>query len=248
MGSTRRLRARSTVSGVMRQCSRSGCSESAAVTLTYQYSHAQVWLDTLALEREPHAYDMCDRHAGRLDGAPGLAGPRSPAAGAAEPDRRLNRYPPPPWSPTNRQAVCPIDAAAIPFGAAAGTWALGWVVGSIVVTPLLVAALGAELGDDLSIPQLLVVAIGAWAVFLVALLIASRRFGTGRLVGDYAARFRPIDLVGVPVGVLTQLLLIPLLYQPLRLCGPTPSRANGSSSGPRISPTGRPGSRRCCWC
>ncbi len=59
-------RARSTVSDVMRQCSRSGCSESAVVTLTYQYTHAQVWLDALAPEREPHAYDMCNRHAGRL--------------------------------------------------------------------------------------------------------------------------------------------------------------------------------------
>jgi hypothetical protein len=94
------------------------------------------------------------------------------------------------------------------------------VIGSIVVTPLLVAALGAELGEDLSIPQLLVVAVGAWAVFLVALLTASRRFGTGRLVGDYAARFRPIDLVGVPVGVLTQLALIPLLYRPLQALWP----------------------------
>ena len=51
---------------VMRQCSRTGCSETAAVTLTYQYAHAQVWLDVLAPEREPHAYDMCDRHANRL--------------------------------------------------------------------------------------------------------------------------------------------------------------------------------------
>ena len=36
------------------------------VTLTYQYSHAQVWLDDLAPERDPHAYDLCDRHADRL--------------------------------------------------------------------------------------------------------------------------------------------------------------------------------------
>ena len=36
------------------------------VTLTYQYSHAQVWLDELAPERDPHAYDMCDRHSSRL--------------------------------------------------------------------------------------------------------------------------------------------------------------------------------------
>jgi hypothetical protein len=54
------------VSGVTRQCSRTGCTESAAVTLTFQYAHAQVWLDELAPERDPHAYDICDRHAGRL--------------------------------------------------------------------------------------------------------------------------------------------------------------------------------------
>jgi hypothetical protein len=51
---------------VARHCSRTGCSEPAAVTLTYQYSLAQVWLDDLAGERDPHAYDLCDRHADRL--------------------------------------------------------------------------------------------------------------------------------------------------------------------------------------
>ncbi len=50
----------------MRHCSRTGCSEDAAVTLTYEYSLAQVWLDHLAPERDPHAYDLCARHAARL--------------------------------------------------------------------------------------------------------------------------------------------------------------------------------------
>ena len=36
------------------------------MTLTYQYSLAQVWLDALADERDPHAYDLCRRHADRL--------------------------------------------------------------------------------------------------------------------------------------------------------------------------------------
>lgn len=36
------------------------------VTLTYQYSLAQVWLDELIPERDPHAYDLCGPHAGRL--------------------------------------------------------------------------------------------------------------------------------------------------------------------------------------
>ena len=104
----------------------------------------------------------------------------------------------------------------IPFVPAVGTWTLAWVTGSIMVAALLIAVMGADSGGDLTIPQLLVVALGTWIVLLIALVIASRRFGTGVFVADYAARFRPIDLVGVPVGVLTQLALIPLLYVPLR--------------------------------
>ena len=49
-----------------RHCSRSGCSERAAVTLTYDYRHSHVWLDELIAERDPHAYDLCVRHAERL--------------------------------------------------------------------------------------------------------------------------------------------------------------------------------------
>ena len=54
------------MSHVARQCSRTGCSEEAAATLTYGYAQAMAWLDPLAPERDPHAYDLCERHAGRL--------------------------------------------------------------------------------------------------------------------------------------------------------------------------------------
>ena len=36
------------------------------MTLTYQYVQSQVWLDELSAERDPHAYDLCERHADRL--------------------------------------------------------------------------------------------------------------------------------------------------------------------------------------
>ena len=36
------------------------------MTLTYQYRRAQVWLDALAGERDPHGYDLCSAHAARL--------------------------------------------------------------------------------------------------------------------------------------------------------------------------------------
>jgi hypothetical protein len=49
-----------------RQCSRTGCAESAAVTLSYQYARSIVWLDDLSVERDPHSYDLCPRHTARL--------------------------------------------------------------------------------------------------------------------------------------------------------------------------------------
>lgn len=51
---------------VARLCSRTGCSEAATASLTYDYAHALAWLDPLHAERDPHAYDLCDRHAARL--------------------------------------------------------------------------------------------------------------------------------------------------------------------------------------
>jgi hypothetical protein len=54
------------VSVVARQCSRTGCSEAASASLTYDYAHAMAWLDPLHPERDPHAYDLCVRHAARL--------------------------------------------------------------------------------------------------------------------------------------------------------------------------------------
>ncbi len=110
----------------------------------------------------------------------------------------------------------PDDLVAIPVAPAAATWAIGWIVGSVVLAPVLVAAMGTKLGDDLTIAQLFVVVLGSWTAFLVALTLASRRFGSGRWAADFAVRFRPVDLIGIPVGVLTQLALIPLLYVPLR--------------------------------
>lgn len=113
------------------------------------------------------------------------------------------------------------DGAQIDFGPAFGTWSAGWVAGTIVAAPLAIAATGATLGDELTIPQLAAASLATWSVLVAALVIASRRFGSNDLIVDYAARFRPIDLVGVPVGVATQLALVPALYAPLQRIWPT---------------------------
>lgn len=52
--------------GTIRQCSRSACSQSAVATLTYVYSDSTAVLGPLATFAEPHCYDLCALHSGRL--------------------------------------------------------------------------------------------------------------------------------------------------------------------------------------
>ena len=54
------------VAPMRRQCCRPACAEPAVATVTYQYGDQAAWVDPLSVERDPHAYDMCDRHAERL--------------------------------------------------------------------------------------------------------------------------------------------------------------------------------------
>ncbi len=49
-----------------RQCSRPACAEPATATLAFRYERASAWLDILTPERDPHAYDLCERHAARV--------------------------------------------------------------------------------------------------------------------------------------------------------------------------------------
>ncbi|HTH07090.1 MAG TPA: DUF3499 family protein [Ilumatobacteraceae bacterium] len=49
-----------------RQCSRTGCAQPATSTLSYQYARSLVWLEDLTAERDPHCYDLCDRHTAKL--------------------------------------------------------------------------------------------------------------------------------------------------------------------------------------
>lgn len=49
-----------------RMCSRPICQHDSALTLTYQYSRALVWIDDLDDEVDPHAYDLCEMHGRRF--------------------------------------------------------------------------------------------------------------------------------------------------------------------------------------
>ena len=114
-----------------------------------------------------------------------------------------------------RDAGRPID---VPV--AVVTWVGAFVVGQLI--SLFVLGLsGAEDVDDVAIPTLFVALAATWAAYLAGLWWASRRSGTGNVIEDYRVRFRPVDLVGVPIGVLTQLVLVPLVYLPLSRLWPS---------------------------
>ncbi len=49
-----------------RSCSRSACADDAVLTLTFDYADAMAVLGPLAVQHEPHSYDLCARHAGRV--------------------------------------------------------------------------------------------------------------------------------------------------------------------------------------
>jgi uncharacterized protein DUF3499 len=49
-----------------RTCARPGCSAAASTTLLYDYRERTTWLEPLAAEAHPMAYDLCDAHAARF--------------------------------------------------------------------------------------------------------------------------------------------------------------------------------------
>ena len=55
-----------------------------------------------------------------------------------------------------------------------------------------------------------------WVPFVVALVIVSRYWGSSRPLRDYRVSFRWADFLGLPIGVASQLLLLPLVYWPLQ--------------------------------
>jgi hypothetical protein len=50
----------------VRRCSRTACSLPAVATLTYVYADSTAVVGPLATHAEPHCYDLCEAHAGRL--------------------------------------------------------------------------------------------------------------------------------------------------------------------------------------
>jgi len=200
-----------------------------------------------------------DRYRVRVNDRPEQAvdakGPVSPSPPAspeqapptASPDRRWHRFGGD--VPLGRQ----LDQGAVPVDrSAAWVWmlyaGLGFLGGQILAA--FTVAIAAELAGQfhslaalskLSEPPtwyVIATLFGLWGGFLGAALLASRLKGTKRLRADIGLRFRWIDLLGIPIGIASQFLII-LIYLPIaphvhdfnqRFAAPA-QRLTGSSHG-----------------
>ena len=99
---------------------------------------------------------------------------------------------------------------------AAAGFAVAFVV-SILVGSVWVAVTG---DDDVTLGLTVVTLLGQWTGLVGAVVLVSRRKGTGNLRSDFGLRVERRDIgLGLAAGVLSQLVLIPLLYLPLDLLG-----------------------------
>ena len=111
------------------------------------------------------------------------------------------------------------DQERISIGQALSVWVITWLVGSVFGAAV-VSAAGYRNTDEAPVWVTMAVAAGLWTPMLVGLWMLSQRFGRPRFgrhpfVDEYGLQFRLIDLIGVPIGVLSQLVLVRVLYWPL---------------------------------
>jgi hypothetical protein len=103
---------------------------------------------------------------------------------------------------------------------AVAVWGVTWVAGQLLFQ--LIASTSGDTTDDATLPiaTLAVAVVATWCAYLAGLWWASDRAGSRNFVADYGLEFQLIDIVGVPIGLLTQLVLVPLVYVPLRAWWP----------------------------
>lgn len=100
------------------------------------------------------------------------------------------------------------------FGDVAG-WYLLAFLGQAVVLGVLRTVEGADLPETLPVTMLFLIQIPQWLAYGGGSILTTIRRGNGP-VADLGLRVQPSDLgVGLPVGLVSQLALIPLLYWPI---------------------------------
>ncbi|MEP4652941.1 MAG: CPBP family intramembrane glutamic endopeptidase, partial [Ilumatobacter sp.] len=116
-------------------------------------------------------------------------------------------------SATASDADCPIPARAGLIGFV-GTWLCASVASSLPLVAFV------DPDDTVPIPVLAASLLAGWITFLVGVTLTSRTNGSGDVASDLGITARPIDLVGIPIGIVAQVAVVPLVYVPLRAAWP----------------------------
>ena len=111
------------------------------------------------------------------------------------------------------------DRADISVRDAVLTWFAAYVGGGILSSAVF-ALSGADSTADLAPGWLTAASLAQWIPMVGAIWYLGSRFGVGTLSADFGLSFRPVDLIGVPLGVITQLVLVRLVYVPLEALWP----------------------------
>jgi len=105
---------------------------------------------------------------------------------------------------------------------------VGWLIalvfsniGAVVI--LAVADYSGTDYDSLPLWLIAVLQVPLWVGLVGVVVVVSRRFGTGSLRKDYGFRFQQSDIWGLPIGIVVQLVFIPLLYRALSVVVDTSS-------------------------
>jgi len=102
-----------------------------------------------------------------------------------------------------------------------GTVFASWLAAFLAANVIIIAIAGASGhgGQDSDTwPMWLTITsfVCQWVPYGVMLVLLSKRDGTDRFRDDYRLRFRWVDALGLPIGALSQLVLVQLVYWPLR--------------------------------
>ena len=118
-----------------------------------------------------------------------------------------------------------VPHAATPRARYTFAWVIGgWIAAYAVATALQALIISVfDVSEDVSSQPdwfLLAGALTLWVPQLALLFLFSKRAGSGSFARDHRLQFRPTDLWGVPIGVLSQVVLVGLVTWPFRVWFP----------------------------
>jgi len=118
----------------------------------------------------------------------------------------------------------------VPVGLASATWLGSWMVAQVLAT-VVAGISGHETLAEAGPGWLLGVAFVSWVPMVAAVQWVGSRVagddpGASAVVGRFGFSFALRDLWGLPLGVATQLVLVPVVYLPLRAVWPATFRAD----------------------